>query len=153
MPEAVAALQARVESLYAAKSSLEQEVFRLRNAPPLVMTCPPRPGLARRLLLRLSPRLRRRRNLELIRSCGLFDAGWYCARYGDVAEAGLDPVAHYLDHGAREKRDPGPHFDTAHYLHLYPDIAAGGINPLVHYILAGRAEQRSIRPGMAHGGA
>jgi hypothetical protein len=152
MPEAMADLQSRVETLYAAKTTLEQELSRLRNAPPLVICCPPRPALPTRLALRLLPRLRRRRNLELIRQCGLFDPEWYRAAYPDVAAAGLDPAAHFLDHGARERRDPGPHFDTAHYLHLYPDIAAGALNPLVHYVIAGRAEQRSIRPGMPHGG-
>ena len=38
----------------------------------------------------------------------LFDADWYLAQYEDVARSGLDPLAHYLKHGAAEGRDPGP---------------------------------------------
>lgn len=152
LPDALADLQMRVETLHAAKATLEQELNRLRNAPPLIMTCPPRPSLPLRIVLRLMPVLRRRRNLTLIRQSGLFDADWYRSAYPDVAGAGIDPAPHFLEHGARERRDPGPHFDTAHYLHLYPDIEAQGLNPLVHYVISGRAEQRSIRPGMPHGG-
>ena len=152
LPEALAVLQARVEALYAAKISLEQEVNHLRTQPPVVMTRVARPNVITRLLLRLLPPLRRHRHLRLIRESGLFDADWYRATYPDVARSGADPAEHFLAHGAREKRDPGPHFDVAHYLHLYPDIEAQNINPLVHYVVSGREEQRSIRPGMLHGG-
>lgn len=152
LPEALAALQARVETLYAAKISLEAELRQLRAMPPVVMARVPRPNVIMRLLLRLLPPLRRRRHLELIRDSGLFDPDWYRATYPDVAGSGMDPAEHFLLHGAREQRDPGPHFDVAHYLHLYPDIRDRGLNPLVHYVMSGRAEQRSIRPGMPHGG-
>jgi hypothetical protein len=64
------------------------------------------------------------------------------ARYPDVAEVGIDPVEHYLFHGARELRDPGPSFSTAGYLALYPDVGEAGQNPLVHYLAFGRAEGR-----------
>ena len=87
----------------------------------------------------------------MIAASGLFDRDWYLATYDDVRQAGIDPVQHFLHHGASERRDPGPHFDTAHYLRLYPDIAGNGMNPLLHYLQAGWREARSIRPGMAHG--
>ena len=146
LPPGVGLIQSRLEQLYVSHCALEAEVVRLRATQPVVMVRPPRPGHLKRLLMRISGRLRRRHHLMLIRQCGLFDPDWYLARNRDVSEAGLD-------HGARDLRDPGPHFDTAHYLHLYPDIAGSGMNPLLHYIRAGHAEARSIRPGMAHGGS
>jgi predicted nucleic acid-binding Zn-ribbon protein/predicted O-methyltransferase YrrM len=80
--------------------------------------------------------------LTLLRRSDLFAADWYVARYPDVAEVGIDPVEHYLFHGARELRDPGPSFSTAGYLALYPDVGEAGQNPLVHYLAFGRAEGR-----------
>lgn len=38
----------------------------------------------------------------------LFDADWYLQTYPDVAQAGLNPLRHYLDHGAAEGRLPRP---------------------------------------------
>lgn len=152
LPEVVADMQRRIERLYAAKTALEQELSLLRAQPPVIMVSRPRPSLVTRVLMRVFPGLRRRRDGRVLRESGLFDADWYLRSYPDVARAGFDPVAHFLAHGARERRNPGPHFDTAHYLHLYPDIAQGGYNPLVHYVLSGRAEGRSIHPGMPHGG-
>ncbi|WP_339618983.1 glycosyltransferase family 4 protein [uncultured Marinimicrobium sp.] len=37
-----------------------------------------------------------------------FDAAWYCARYRDVADSGIDPLLHYCRFGYREGRDPNP---------------------------------------------
>jgi hypothetical protein len=51
----------------------------------------------------------------LIRGSGLFDADYYCARYPEVAESGLDPVDHYLRIGAAKGYDPSPLFDTGYY--------------------------------------
>ena len=52
---------------------------------------------------------------DLIRNSGLFDAGYYRARYPDVAESGIDPVDHYLRIGAAKGYDPSPLFDTGYY--------------------------------------
>jgi hypothetical protein len=43
-----------------------------------------------------------------LRQSGLVDPAWYLARNPDVAEAGMDPVLHYLHHGAEEGRAPNP---------------------------------------------
>jgi hypothetical protein len=75
-----------------------------------------------------------------------FEAGWYLARYPDVAAAGLDPLAHFLRFGIAEGRDPGPLFDTKWYLANNPDVAVAGINPLVHYFEFGAAEGRDPNP-------
>lgn len=45
----------------------------------------------------------RRRWLE---ESGLFDREWYLYANRDVAEAGVDPLLHFLRHGAREGRPP-----------------------------------------------
>ncbi|MBM6583758.1 glycosyltransferase family 61 protein [Microvirga sp. BT689] len=76
----------------------------------------------------------------------LFDPIWYLAQYADVGRSGLDPLIHYLEHGAAEGRDPSPLFDTDWYLTQYPDVAESGLNPLVHYLKYGAAEGRDPSP-------
>ena len=145
--------QRRAENLYILAKAREVEVARLNSVQPIFGMMPARPGLIQRMLLRSSPRRRRKRDIITLRDCGLFSWEWYLRRYPDVADAGIHPVAHFLDHGAGELRDPGPHFSTRHYLNLYPDIRDSGMNPLLHYVRWGWREKRSIRPGMPHGGA
>lgn len=77
----------------------------------------------------------------------LVDIDWYRATYPDVAEAKVDPVAHYLIDGWKEQRDPNPWFSTAHYLADNLDVAQAGICPLTHFVGWGAAEQRSPCPG------
>ncbi len=76
----------------------------------------------------------------------LFNASWYLARYPDVAAAGLNPLEHFIAHGASEGRDPNPLFDTDWYLTRYPDVAADGVNPLEHFIAHGTSEGRDPNP-------
>jgi hypothetical protein len=71
-----------------------------------------------------------------------FDTVFYLLRYTDVAHARIDPVLHFIQHGAREGRNPSPDFNTKYYLQRYPDVAASGLNPLFHYLTIGRAEGR-----------
>jgi glycosyltransferase involved in cell wall biosynthesis len=91
-------------------------------------------------------RAQMRRDLQRLAASPLFDPGWYSARYPDVAASGMDPAVHYLLHGGREGRHPGPEFDAAHYLAHAPDVAAAGADPLLHYLDVGRAEGRATRP-------
>jgi hypothetical protein len=51
---------------------------------------------------------RLRRQVALLKRSGLFDAEWYLREYTDVAEAGIDPLRHYIEHGAKEGRAPNP---------------------------------------------
>ena len=44
---------------------------------------------------------------------GFIDPLWYLRRHADILAADVDPVAHYLEYGAEEDRDPGPVFATA----------------------------------------
>ena len=76
----------------------------------------------------------------------LFQAPWYLARNPDVAAAGAEPLAHYIQYGAAEGRNPNPIFDTRWYLSQNPDVAATGINPLAHYLASGAAEGRDPHP-------
>ncbi len=76
----------------------------------------------------------------------LFDADFYRATNPDVAEAGTDPLAHFIDNGHAEGRDPSPDFSLAAYLAANPDVAASGMNPLLHYARHGLIEGRRLRP-------
>jgi hypothetical protein len=82
----------------------------------------------------------------LLRYSKYFDKEWYLAAYQDVANAGVDPVKHYLEHGWKEGRNPSSLFSTAYYLDHNPDIKEGGMNPLLHYIKFGQFEDRHIEP-------
>jgi Galactosyltransferase len=85
-------------------------------------------------------------DLRLALASQFFDAGWYLARYPDVAAAGLDPLTHFLRFGIAEGRDPGPLFDAKWYLANNPDVAAAGTIALVHYFQSGAAEGREPNP-------
>ena len=63
----------------------------------------------------------------------LFDGDWYFKQRPDVAEAGINPLLHYLAYG--EGADPHPLFDTKWYLKQRPDVARANRNPLVHYLV------------------
>ena len=77
---------------------------------------------------------------------GHVHARWYGATYPEVAELGLDPVAHYLLYGAAMGRNPGRNFDTRFYLATCPGAAASGLNPLVYHALYGAAAGHDTRP-------
>ncbi len=77
---------------------------------------------------------------------GFFDADWYRARNPDISASGLDPLQHFIRHGAEERRDPNRFFDSAWYDEHYPDVAASGLHPLLHYLAAGAAELRNPHP-------
>lgn len=83
---------------------------------------------------------------KIIVDSGLFDSEWYLVQYGDVAQAQIDPLEHFLNYGAAEGRDPCAFFDTAYYLRIYPDVARAGENPLLHYIKNGSREGRTPHP-------
>jgi len=102
-------------------------------------------GLARRLSGRVKKQ--RAREIDLIKNSSLFDAGWYLRAYPDVAEAGRDPLRHYMEIGWREGRDPGPDFATSSYLKANRDVASAGVNPLLHFIEFGHEEGRGSSAG------
>lgn len=77
---------------------------------------------------------------------GLFDKKWYISTYPDIKKSNLDPLEHYINHGASENRRPGPNFDGEYYLDLYRDVKPSEINPLVHYLRHGKSEGRAPNP-------
>ena len=41
-----------------------------------------------------------------------FDPKWYLETYADVADAGVDPLRHFLEYGEAEGRNPSGSFST-----------------------------------------
>jgi Methyltransferase domain/Glycosyl transferase family 2 len=76
----------------------------------------------------------------------VFDEGWYLRRRPDVCARRCSGLAHYLDRGWKEKRDPSPLFDARYYCESNPDAAAAGIDPLVHYLQFGGTKARRFHP-------
>lgn len=81
---------------------------------------------------------------DAVRNSVFFDAGFYLDANPEVRAAGMDPALHYVLHGEKEGRKPGPCFSTNEYLAQNPDVAAAGVNALAHYELHGRGERRSL---------
>lgn len=118
---------------------------------------PASPAMIRKpsLLRRVGRRVRRTRKIDpaleeiaVIEASGMFDKSWYVRHNPDVASSGMDPIQHYVRHGAAEGRDPAENFSTAYYLRSNPDVAASGVNPFRHYIEHGSREGRAARPGI-----
>lgn len=77
-----------------------------------------------------------------------FDTAYYLRVNSDVAASRIDPVRHYVLHGAGEGRNPVPGFNTNFYLTANPDVAASGRNPFCHYLRIGRKEGRAPAPSL-----
>ena len=73
---------------------------------------------------------------QTIRASGLFDDDFYLMKYPDVAAADLEPLMHYVWHGAAEGRWPNASFDPAFYARQ-ANLKPGG-NALLHYVTTGR---------------
>jgi GT2 family glycosyltransferase len=79
-----------------------------------------------------------------IERSSLFDVEYYTQHNPDVAAANIDPITHYLEVGARERRNPSSAFDTSYYLEKCLKIGLNPSNPLLHYINEG------LRLGLHH---
>ena len=82
---------------------------------------------------------------NLIKQSGYFDIAWYLDQNSDVAKNRVDPICHYLKHGAQEFRNPGINFDTKFYITDNPEVDFSEINPLVHYIKFGKTNHRDAK--------
>ncbi|GAK54090.1 glycosyl transferase, group 1 [Candidatus Moduliflexus flocculans] len=80
---------------------------------------------------------------HVIRQSGLFDQEYYLKQNPDVAQAGVNPLRHFLRHGGFEGRNPHPDFDSTYYFYRNPDIKTSKINPLLHYLIYGIYEGRT----------
>ncbi len=85
-------------------------------------------------------------DVRIIRESGLFDDAYYRHFRPDVPDD-VEPLHHFLAHGADEGFDPGEGFSTSDYVRQHPDIITTGLNPLIHYLRHGRAEGRSTTGG------
>ncbi|WP_158032261.1 glycosyltransferase [Rhizobium rhizosphaerae] len=63
----------------------------------------------------------------------VFDAADYLELNPDIAQAGVDPLLHYLMFGWKEKRSPSHIFDPWYYEQRYKSQIKPGELPLVHF--------------------
>jgi hypothetical protein len=81
----------------------------------------------------------------------LFDVKAYLAANPDVKAAGIDPLAHFLQNGGSELRQPiapvtlvaANGFDYVYYLTHNPDVAASHVDPFLHFETVGWKEGRN----------
>jgi glycosyltransferase involved in cell wall biosynthesis len=76
-------------------------------------------------------------DIHLLRHSIYFSEEWYLDTYSDVAKSKVDPVEHYLTHGAMEGRRASPNFDCDRYLSYFPKPLKLAIPPLLHYLRIG----------------
>lgn len=74
------------------------------------------------------------------------DTQYYAAENIDVAQSGEDLVAHYIDYGAAEGRNPHPDFDAKFYQNCYPEVIEGDFNPFYHWIKIGQYKNYICHP-------
>lgn len=63
-----------------------------------------------------------------------FDEVFYLRANPDVRAAGMDPLEHFVAHGAQEQRDPSRIFDTRAYIKLYPDSLKEAKGPFFSFL-------------------
>ena len=74
-----------------------------------------------------------------------FDAAHYLANNEDVRLSDMDPLDHFMLHGAAELRNPTAWFDTGFYVRDNSEVVDAEVNPFWHYLAHGKAAGR--RPG------
>jgi hypothetical protein len=67
----------------------------------------------------------------------VFDTAFYLQHNPDVRAAGIDPLSHYLAHGAAEDRAPHALFDPRYYRASAGPTLPPAANPLEHFLAAG----------------
>jgi len=135
------AAEQTIETSNAEIAALRRKIQELEKSP-FRRTLAPLQALAMPRGKRGADERKLKRDRALIQSSGLFHAEWYLQTYPDVANAGVDPLEHFLSHGAAEGRNPSTEFVTEYYLRTYPDVRDAAMNPLLHYIKFGREEGR-----------
>jgi len=80
----------------------------------------------------------------------LFDVDYYREQYADVRRENINPLAHYLLSGWRQRRNPSALFDTGWYLDKNSDVADANVNPLEHFFEDGAFEGRAPHPRYDH---
>jgi hypothetical protein len=75
-----------------------------------------------------------------------FDAAYYLENNEDVRLSGMDPLEHFMLHGAAELRNPNAWFETGFYVRGNADVVDADVNPFWHYLAHGKAERRQPAP-------
>ncbi len=89
---------------------------------------------------------------DLLAGSSLFDPEYYVSTNPEIGALNIDPVLHYLESGAVEKRNPSSRFDAAYYLEQCRMSGDVPRNPLIHYLTIGAARGlKPIRDSAAHG--
>lgn len=83
---------------------------------------------------------------DIIKVSGLWDEEYYLKQLEDSDVVHQDKVIDFILKGAKEGKNPNPHFNTYYYLANNPDVAQNGVNPLHHYISMGEIEGRKPVP-------
>lgn len=83
---------------------------------------------------------------DVIRSSGLWDEEYYLNQLEDHDVVHQDKVIDFILKGAKEGKNPNPHFNTYFYLANSPDLVQHGVNPFYHYIVDGEKEGRKPVP-------
>lgn len=148
----IAELTGALEAVRQSQAALQQELAGIRSSLAWDLSAPLRKVEAKRQegAQRFREKLRSAAGHPIAKQAErakpiLFDEVWYLSQYPDVAAAGLDPVAHYLEGGYKEGRKPHALFDPAWYRLQNPDIGEA-VEPLVHYLTAGWKEGRNPHP-------
>ncbi len=58
----------------------------------------------------------------------------------------MNPLAHYVQYGWKDLRNPSPRFDTWWYWAKHLDLAQDTVMPLAHYVAEGKGRGLSTRP-------
>ena len=74
----------------------------------------------------------------------LFDPDWYARTYPDVPVRGVEALAHYMQTGWKEGKDPGPFFNSKQYFEENSDVARRAVCPLLHFLGYGLTEGRAL---------
>lgn len=74
---------------------------------------------------------------QIIRASARFDAEWYLIINKDIAKAGVDPIKHYVSHGAKEGREPAPWFSSNVYRRTKGGDLLPDANPFSHFLRFG----------------
>lgn len=72
-----------------------------------------------------------------------FDAAFYVETNPDLPQP-IDPFAHFMNIGWRQRRDPAPWFSVEQYLRTQGDVAESDANPFAHFLLTGCREGRAV---------
>jgi hypothetical protein len=79
------------------------------------------------------------REIELVRTSGLFDAHFYTETHDGLVPEDVDPLLHFCRVGWRQVLRPRADFDPWWYWTNHLDAGREELNPFVHYVLIGRA--------------